>query len=831
MIQLKEAFGLPVEQIGGKAHRLAALEHNGFAVKPAIVLDVGDIERLQTDDTFVSVACDLTRSTLRSFHGYAVRSSAVGEDGELSWAGQFDSRLNVSDDGLADAIRSCVAAVRSEVVVAYARTHWVPVPKLALIIQEMVPARISGVMFTADPLTYSSDTMVIEIVAGIGESLVSGAREPKRFYLDARDGSVVRTEGSRDPECRPQDISQLHRIGLLLRRLFEGDQDVEWAIEEGSDQLFLNQSRNITGLHPGSFVDIRARAQTDIEHALFREQRRLRTLGLEITRDVLSDQNIAEIVTPHPCRMAFGLFTYVFAHGDGAIRMGRNEIGYEIGDELTEGFFEIVGDQPRCSIVHDAFTYRIAGIPLDDYLKLVQRYLDRIAEDERLANYPEVVLYDQNPSLELLIELFGTELATRYREAYERFFSRFRAIEGNLARAWSEDASPAWERIVAEAYHIPADATLSDLATRYRDMADALRVNACRWFVKAARTGFFAYARLRNLLMELFGTVGEEYANILTGGIPVELNPNLLFNVRLAELRDGRIGLDEVLSDFGHLGSHELEISVPRYREQPELIRKLAGRIAGDPLADFQASASRASELRADLLVRAGERRDELEREIGIARTYLPLREVVKFAFLRGFDVLRTLTIRIEQLLGWESGLIFHLDPREVFLIASRCDELRLTAHERRIQHDVERALFIPAVLFSDSLEAIGRPPIGDGSRQLRGVGVTNIIAEGKAVVVRNFDDQDSLALLGPGMVLVTVTTDPAWSPVLAVMGNTGALVTEVGGLLAHGAIYAREVGIAAVLNVPQATSVIKTGMRVRVNGPAGTVEILDQDG
>jgi len=114
-----------------------------------------------------------------------------------------------------------------------------------------------------------------------------------------------------------------------------------------------------------------------------------------------------------------------------------------------------------------------------------------------------------------------------------------------------------------------------------------------------------------------------------------------------------------------------------------------------------------------------------------------------------------------------------------------------------------------------------------ESASELHGIGVTSFVVEGPAVVVRDPNDHRALEQMSDGCVLVAHTTDPTWAPVIGAVGN-GGLITEVGGPLAHGAITSRELGIAAVLNIKHATKIIKTGQRVRVDGPAGMVYILD---
>jgi rifampicin phosphotransferase len=206
----------------------------------------------------------------------------------------------------------------------------------------------------------------------------------------------------------------------------------------------------------------------------------------------------------------------------------------------------------------------------------------------------------------------------------------------------------------------------------------------------------------------------------------------------------------------------------------------------------------------------------------------MPLREEVKFNFLKAYAMLRRTALQISAEVQWDPDLVFHLDPQEVFRMVEEHEVLFGVASERKRLRQLEKAFHVPAVLPADDLGQIDVIANMETSSVLRGIGVTNAVTEGEVVVVRSVDEAEALASLKSGSILVTITTDPAWSPILSRIGAKGGLVTEVGGLLAHGAVYAREVGIAAVLNVPRATEVLRTGMRVCVNGPLGTIEIVE---
>lgn len=814
--------------ISQKVAKLTALQQAGFHVKKFVEITEREVSEIIVQQQVPRYIIDniLKELTVEPL-GVAVRSAAIGEDGQdLAWPGQFKTRLNVHFPELADAILECANAQNTPTVKAYAETHGVEVPLLKLFVQEMVNAESAGVTFTINPITGSKE-MVIESVLGVADSFVSGSQQPARYYIHSESGELLRREGDEE-----QDV--LSSTGLLnvittsrdVRGLFKRDQDIEWAIEYGSDKIFINQSRDITtrGIE---IETIQERVIQTTSQIFSQEISRLKGLGVNITRDILSDQNIAEILTPHPCFMAFKLFTYVFAHGDGAIRVARNEIGYEIGPELKKGFFYLVGGQPRCSIIHDAFTYRIKGIPLEDYCRLVDFYLLRIDKDMSLANYPEIVLYEQNPSLVFLTDLFGREKARIYHKAYTDFFVNIRQLEINLREICQAKFLPRWREKMTGYKNENLSPDITSLAKQFRELCEILRKEGGHMFVKVARLGFFAYARLKRLVKELFGDEGEKYLGVLTSGISPEFNPNLSFSIQLAALKDGSASLKDITKRFGHLSPHEFEVSVPRYHEIPEIIQGLADNITGDPFEDFQRSSERSLRLEENLLRRAGSKQRDLEREIAAARSYLSLREMVKFEFLRAYDLLRQVLAQLERLLGWEKGLIFHLSPEEVFAIAENLAFIHDTAEVRHSQWRENRSLYVPPVFDSRKLECIGSLP-DDNVEKLLGIGVTSFITEGEVAVISTLEDVEAISQLRPGSILVTVTTDPGWTPALSLIGNKGGLVTEIGGVLAHGAIYAREVGMAAVLNVTNATHILKTGMKVRVNSPQNCVEIIE---
>lgn len=825
VIRLSEATDCSL--VGGKAVGLARLIQAGLRVKCGVVIPTMVIDGIVAAGAVSDVLLDVVTAFFGQTFNVAVRSSAVEEDGGInSWAGQFVTILNVaSRDALRDAILHCVAAKSALAPRAYGNSVAGASGKLAIVIQSMVDAAVSGVMFTVNPLRPDSPEVVVEAVDGLAEEMVSGRREPRRLFIDSETLAVIRDEGDKVVCLSAAQLKELVTTGLSITRDLHL-QDIEWAIERDSGLLYLVQARSVTavassndGLHKRIICATQSECSEELE--------RLRGLGLEADHDVFSDQNIAELITPHPHRLALSMFTACFAHGNGAIRCGRNDMGYAIGEELQTGFFTLVGGQPRCSIVHDALTYRIRGVSLPEYAKFVACYLERIDGDATLANYPEVVLYNQQPTEQFLSEMFGGQRGKEIHELYRVFFARIRELENTYSISCRREWLPAWDRRIAGLVRLNSTASSAAKLAVMRLAVNALRREACVYFVKVARLGFFAYARLRQTLLAISDNP-EHDLHALTAGIDPADSPSLRLGGALADYSAGRRSLDSLVAEFGHLGPNELEIGVPRYREDPDVFRSLAQNASAD-ISTVVADNRRESEETAARLERQmlnAETLAEFQATVRAARTYLALRETVKHAFLRGYDVVRTQLLGLAAELKINADLPFHLTLEELCLFETDAER----AIELAVNHAKEFAacltVAVPAVIDSRRLEVIGvLPEASAGS--LRGIGVSNSIVEGVALVLERFPSATEMPLITGQTVLVTVTTDPAWTPVLTRLAPTGGLVTEVGGLLAHGAIIARELGIAAVLNIPQATKQLHTGMRVRVNGPLGSVEIL----
>jgi phosphohistidine swiveling domain-containing protein len=186
-----------------------------------------------------------------------------------------------------------------------------------------------------------------------------------------------------------------------------------------------------------------------------------------------------------------------------------------------------------------------------------------------------------------------------------------------------------------------------------------------------------------------------------------------------------------------------------------------------------------------------------------------------------GFAVLRHLLLELDRRFKLNGGIFFLL-PSELSQVAAGNDLSAQIAHRKK-RRQVELSLEVPPVLFSDDLEAIGRPqPIPEGAVSFDGLPLSAGVAEGAALVLQHPADPPA-----EPFVLVCPSTDPAWVPLFA---KAKAVVMETGGVLSHGAIVAREFGLPAVAGLPDVTRRLRTGQRIRVDGGRGVVAVLDSD-
>ena len=244
---------IPASEYGGKAANLSELVNAGFNVPPGFALGLGDFEYNITSGADKPASFDWWIQEICGGYPVAVRSSAIGEDGDgFSFAGQYDTILNLfTVEDVIKAIQEVAASANNDRVQAYQEANNLEASGVAVIVQAMVRPTSAGVMFTAEPVESDPSLIAIEAVQGLGDKMVSGQASPDFHLLDKVTGATVESTCINEPVLGRIEINALYEAGVAIERHYGCPQDIEWAFGLGSDGkvgLFILQARPITTL-------------------------------------------------------------------------------------------------------------------------------------------------------------------------------------------------------------------------------------------------------------------------------------------------------------------------------------------------------------------------------------------------------------------------------------------------------------------------------------------------------------------------------------------------------------------------------------------------------
>jgi len=784
---------------------------------------------------------------------WAVRSSATAEDlPRASFAGQHDSALNVrGPEPLLDAVRCCWASLFSDRAVFYRLKNRIPnrAAAMAVVVQEMVPADLSGVMFTANPLTGDTTRMIIEGAPGLGESLVSGKVNPDRRMVDKEPLRVIEPAGPGQPCLTDGILRRLGELGLRAERLFGGPQDIEWAARDG--QVFLLQSRPITALPPAPLREPETGAGPEVE--------------------VWTNANIMEalpdVVVPLSWSLwevLFNDFLYPIMRRLGLLDPDRRPLARLIAGRAylnARALAELV-QQAIGPIQIDAIA-AFGGLH-----KGIERAIQfEPAPGRRSMNLPGL-LGRARLACWLMPGLIGQ------RGLIERWVGR---VSGDLARTPPAELSD--EQLAARPFALLRLATLTETAPRAscaRSKAlaflrplipgQAHRTTAAAVWMAAAAVG--GSVGLFYLARRWLGDTDRSLANrLLAGAQEMGSAENGLALVRLAAWARGHPELKQALLEpmpfaalegklagvargleflerwrafmesHGHQARGGMDLFQPRWSEMPDFVLdNLRVYLRFDEASDPLVLQARQRCEREVLLARCRRRlRNPLKRWlftflVRAGRRGLAQRENVKNEGVRLVAVVRRIALEAGRRLAARGALgrpddVFYLRLEELgpVLLGRPAFEVSSVIAARKADYARDKLLCPPPVIVGryqpDAHEPVGAVP---QTRTLQGLPVSPGLVIGRARVILQ---ADAAGRVQPGEILVAPYTDPGWTPYfLAAAG----IVVDVGGLLSHGSVVAREYGIPAVVNVGLATRLIRTGQRLEVDGNRGTVTILD---
>ncbi|PTT04069.1 phosphoenolpyruvate synthase [Pedobacter sp. HMWF019] len=759
---------------------------------------------------------------------YAVRSSATAEDlPAASFAGQHDTFLNIKGiEAIAKHISKCWASLFTDRAIIYRIQNQVDHRKvyLAIVVQQMVFPDVAGIMFTADPVNYNRKHLSIDASFGLGEALVAGLvnADNYRVYanqeivkkISAKKLAILALEegGTELQEIEPkqqdrqaltdQQILQLAAIGRKIEACFGCPQDIEWCL--ANDIFYIVQSRPITTLYP-------------VPEANDQENHVYISVGhQQMMTDPMKPLGISmwQLRAARPMFEAGGRL-FVDVKDELATPAGRDNLlaAMEQHDPLIKDALQTIVERKDFikSLPNDGKERSPVksnrGLSAADILGQVGNDASIVADliKQNEASVETLKQNIRNKSGDDLFEFILGDIQESKQMIFEG--KHLGVIIATMnASAWINEKMNEWlgEKNVADILSQSVSNNItSEMGLAILDIADVIRpYPAIIEYLQQVKTGYFL-----NDIINFDG--GQEV----------------------------KATIDAYLQKYGIRCAGEIDITRTRWRENPTILipiilTNIKNFEPGASKRKFEQGLKEALKKEQTLLDRLAllpdgqKKAKETKTMIDLIRNFAGYREYPKYGIVNRFFVYKQALLKeVEQLQQTkvisdqeDSYYLTFEELRE--MIRTRKPNNQLIT-KRKEEFKSFGKLNPPRVMTSDGEIISGKynhenlPP-----KAIAGLAVSSGVIEGRARVILNMENAD----LENGDILVTSFTDPSWTPLFV---SINGLVTEVGGLMTHGAVIAREYGLPAVVGVENATKLIQDGQRIRVNGTDGYVEIL----
>ncbi len=883
ILSLNEIDADALPKVGGKGANLGEMTRAGFNVPPGFCVTTAAFDQFmsgaeenvyaQLDDVSakdltaaskvgqaireylasLSLPEDVATAVLEAWRAagagaaYAVRSSATAEDlPSASFAGQQDTYLNIrGEENILVQVKACFISLFTDRAIVYRMQNGFDHRdvKLSVVVQQMVQPEVSGTLFTADPVSGHRQIISIDASFGLGEALVAGMVTPDLYKVDKRDWTITECIVSEkqlairslpDGGTKTEDlvgekrtaqvldegqIVALAKIAAKIEAHYGSPQDIEWAVADG--EIFIVQSRPITSLYPApqNYIDSEAeRVYFSISHFQMMVEP-MSPMGLSVWRLMISfgrENPLAGeslYITHAGGRMYADMSAMIYT------RLGSKAIpkGLVMVDDL-------VGMALGQFISRSAFTANKPKVLDKVRLRSMLHLLGPMAREgmKRLWFLPTESVLD-----ELNAHIQGAIARTKATQESADLQTRAHAAYEHIQSAFMTDAFPILPLVMII---FSSSALLKKLLGKYADPAD----------LAAIQSGLEG-----NVTTEMDQQVGDladiarENAEIVAA-FEDEDTTSLLPRIRqIAGSERFLAALDEFLQTYGMRGPGEIDVARTRWLDDPTpLLLVMRGNLrnpdAGSHRTHYANLIQKAESAIPRLIDAAraapiGWLRARLVRRLLKAfRAYMPIREHPKFMLVHFFQNVRvTMQDVATEFMGQgrieDVEDIWYLTLVEAVEALDKPEtEIKTRIAQRKLDYAHYAKLTPPRVITSNGeiITAVhSRENLPEGA--IPGSPVSAGVVEGLAKIVMD----PASETLNPGEILVAPSTDPAWTPLFI---NAAGVVLEVGGLMTHGSVVAREYGIPAVVSVPDATKLIQTGQRIRVHGDAGYVEILE---
>ncbi|MGE7632188.1 phosphoenolpyruvate synthase [Bacillus paramycoides] len=758
-------------------------------------------------------------------HAYAVRSSATAEDlPYASFAGQQDTYLNIiGKEAILQHVRKCWASLFTDRAVIYRMQNGFEHSQVSIcvVVQRMVFPQASGILFTADPITSNRKVLSIDASFGLGEALVSGLVSADNYKV--KEGEIVdkmiatkklaiyalKEGGTETKQIDPtqqkiqtlteQQILQLAQIGRQIEAYFGCPQDIEWCLVD--DIFYIVQSRPITTLYPiPEANDQENHVYISVGHQQMMTDA-MKPLGLSFFL----------LTTRAPMRKAGGRL-FVDATQRLASPASREFLINTLGKSDP-----LIRDALTTVIERDDF---IKLLPDDEKEKNVGKSMPPASSQPQIENDPAIVtdlIKNSQASIEELKQNIqaksGVDVLDFILEDIQQlrkvlFSSQSIAVimAGMDASSWINEKMEQWlgEKNVADILSQSVQNNItSEMGLALLDVADMIRP-----YPEVIE--YLQHIKDESFLDELVKFKGGEKA---------------------------RDAIYAFLNKYGMRCSGEIDITKTRWSEKPTtiipmILNNMRDFEAGASKRKFEEGLQEALKKEEELLNRLPhvpdgvQKVEETKRMISLIRNFTGYREYPKYGMINRYFIYKQALLKEAEQLMQNSVIheiedIYYLTFEELHEVV-RTNKLDYEViNKRKNEYKLYEKLTPPRVITSDGEIITGKYKRENlPAEAIVGLPVSSGVIEGRARVILSMED----ANLEDGDILVTAFTDPGWTPLFV---SIKGLVTEVGGLMTHGAVIAREYGLPAVVGVEHATKLIKDGQRIRVHGTEGYIEIL----
>jgi len=763
--------GLKADETGNKANSLIFLHHYGFNIPMTYLVTTVAYTRYLGEG--IAVIAELEKEIdILPERTYAVRSSTTAEDsGEYSFAGQFQTLINVSGtENIIKAVQSVWDSVALLNDSEYLKRTGISEIKCGVIIQEMIPSLLAGVSFSRNPVTDRNET-VIEAVEAAGEELVQKGLTPMRWRI--RKELIL--EGNEQYKLFSV-IKQVAKDTARLRRYYGQHIDIEWVYD--GKQLYYLQLRQITG------------------------RKEVQIYSNKMAKEMLPGQ-IKPMVWSVNIPLVNGTWIRLLSEITGPLSIKP--------EELARPFYY----QTYFNIAALGKIFGEFGMSPDSLERLMTSTgsgghsfkpgIRTLKHTFRIITFLNSKLHFEKRFLEEYSDL--KIIYTQMSDNMDREFT-LSSYPGIFAELFEKGQRLAYLNIVtpmlATMYHKSLSKKLKKLNLDYEKLD--------------FRHDFPQLEDYEPL--PLMHSIRKEIE-----GLPTEIRKectSLSDMGRFGETEKIREKISLLLENFGHLSESGNDFSYPKWEEEPETV---FGMIMSSDGSEKRSGLYTFGSLRSKGIRTGG----SLKRSYMKAGRFKLYREQISSLYIFGYGLFRKLFLQLGAEMVSRGILlsaddIFYLTKEEADSIVSNIngihgDEFSALAEKRRQEMEETRDIVLPAVIYGDEapLPETGR------SRNHSGTGTSPGIFTGVTRVVKGVRD---FAEVNRGDVVLIPFSDVSWTPVLA---RAGAIVSETGGMLSHCSIIAREMGIPALVSVPNACA-LGNGLTATVNGSNGVLTIHDYE-